>query len=447
MKVFRSQLEELLPAKELCFESTPGFGAYRKFLESAISHPAKMNTKLLEFLIRTFTREGETVLDPMCGSGSMGVVASLLNRNAVQVDIEKKFIGWAEEAKWKVKAKNTLTPKGTIRNVCGDARKLSSLLENVDVVVTSPPYSESLNESKNTTSNLKREKRLKTRGHQPKNFMGGKARNCQLEDGLRYSHNPKNIGNLPHGNVDVVITSPPYADLSVISYDNVEWTRYFRQQLTEKGYIEWQGKRYTEQEWRALNRGCIDGRTAKGMKKGEEHYSQDTQNIGNLPVDAVITSPPYEETKAFHDVNFMKEIAKDQSEKHKKHEIEGHGYTPEARINEFSRMAEGHLDDVNNIGNLKRETYLEAMLKVYMEMYKVLKPEGLAIIVIKPFIRNKQVVDLPLHTWLLLQKVGFALKALFKLRLEQESFWRVLYRKKYPDVEVIRHEYILVTKK
>jgi hypothetical protein len=80
-------------------------------------------------------------------------------------------------------------------------------------------------------------------------------------------------------------------------------------------------------------------------------------------------------------------------------------------------------------------------------MFKVLKPNGKAIIVIKPFIRNKKVVDLPYHTWLLLKKAGFKLVKLFKLRLKQESFWRILYSKKFPDVPKIKHEYVLVCQK
>ena len=65
-----------MPAEELFFEPTPGFGFYEPWLEHAVAHPAKMNTWLLEFLIKAYTKEGDTVLDPMAGSGSTGVVAS-----------------------------------------------------------------------------------------------------------------------------------------------------------------------------------------------------------------------------------------------------------------------------------------------------------------------------------------------------------------------------------
>jgi len=105
------------------------------------------------------------------------------------------------------------------------------------------------------------------------------------------------------------------------------------------------------------------------------------------------------------------------------------------------------IENKDNIGNLAKETYLEAMLKVYTEMWKVLKPQGKAIIIIKPFIRNKKVVDLPYHTWLLLKQAGFTLTRLFKLRLKQQSFWRILYHKKFPNVPQIKHEYVLVTQK
>lgn len=104
-------------------------------------------------------------------------------------------------------------------------------------------------------------------------------------------------------------------------------------------------------------------------------------------------------------------------------------------------------DNPKNISNLKKETYLEAMLTVYQQMYSVLKQNGKAIIIIKPFIRNKKVVDLPYQTWLLLKQAGFKLSHLLKLRLKQQSFWRMLYSKKYPKVPQIKHEYVLVCRR
>jgi hypothetical protein len=65
----------------------------------------------------------------------------------------------------------------------------------------------------------------------------------------------------------------------------------------------------------------------------------------------------------------------------------------------------------------------------------------------RPFIRNKKIVDLPYHTWLLMEKVGFKLEKVYKLRLQTKSFWRILYEKRHPEVPKIRHEWIIVARK
>jgi DNA modification methylase len=46
---------------------------------------------LISHLIRLFTQEGQTVLDPFVGSGSHGVAALQNNRNFVGFEIEKKY--------------------------------------------------------------------------------------------------------------------------------------------------------------------------------------------------------------------------------------------------------------------------------------------------------------------------------------------------------------------
>jgi hypothetical protein len=172
MKEFVSKLEDLMPAEELLFEPTPAFGRYKPFLEHAVAHPAKANTKLLEFLVRTFTEPGDVVLDPMAGSGSTGVVAALHGRNAVQVELERKFYEWMEKARENVERHSTLTPKGKIVNICGDARRLSELLSRADVAITSPPYAETYTGGGDPQ---KRRERLIKAGHDPKEFLGGKA--------------------------------------------------------------------------------------------------------------------------------------------------------------------------------------------------------------------------------------------------------------------------------
>jgi hypothetical protein len=87
------------------------------------------------------------------------------------------------------------------------------------------------------------------------------------------------------------------------------------------------------------------------------------------------------------------------------------------------------------------------MLRCYQQCFQVLKPGGRIIIIVKPFVRNKKVVDLPYHTWLLLEKCGFKLYDVLKFRLPSKSFWRILQYRDYPDLERLRHEYVLVCEK
>jgi len=280
---FRSKLEDMMTVSELVFEPTPGFGKWRKFFpEDAIRHPAKANLNLINFLIDKYSREGDLILDPMAGTGSTCVLAALKGRDAICIDIEPLFFQWMEKAREIVEKTPMLGRKGRIINILGDARRLSELLKQIDIVITSPPYAETISHK-----------------------SGGPVKKI----------------------VNVGIST-------------------------------------------------ITART----------YSENENNIGNLP------------------------------------------------LGDMSR-SEG------------RPTYFSEMLKVYNEMYKVLKPNGYAIVIIKPFIRNRQVIDLPYYTWLMMEKIGFKLEKIYKLRLETKSFWRVLYYKKYPDVPRINHEYIIIGKK
>ena len=59
-------------------------------------HPTEKSVKLLEYLIKTYTNEGETVLDCTMGSGSTGVAAKNVNRNFIGIEADEK---WFEIAK------------------------------------------------------------------------------------------------------------------------------------------------------------------------------------------------------------------------------------------------------------------------------------------------------------------------------------------------------------
>ena len=54
-------------------------------------HPAQKPVALLEYLIRTYTNEGETVLDFTMGSGSTGVACVNTNRNFIGIELDNGY--------------------------------------------------------------------------------------------------------------------------------------------------------------------------------------------------------------------------------------------------------------------------------------------------------------------------------------------------------------------
>lgn len=77
---------ERLPGNILYFDKpTNGF------------HPTEKPVPLLEYLIKTYTHEGDTVLDNCMGSGSTGVACLNTNRNFIGVELNKDYYGTAEK--------------------------------------------------------------------------------------------------------------------------------------------------------------------------------------------------------------------------------------------------------------------------------------------------------------------------------------------------------------
>lgn len=60
-------------------------------------HPTQKPVALLEYLIKTYTNEGETVLDFTMGSGTTGVACKNLNRKFIGIEKEEKYFEIAEK--------------------------------------------------------------------------------------------------------------------------------------------------------------------------------------------------------------------------------------------------------------------------------------------------------------------------------------------------------------
>ena len=63
----------------------------------AYRHPAIFPEKLARDHIRSWSNEGDTVLDPFMGSGTTGKMAKLFKRNFIGIEISKEYCHLAQK--------------------------------------------------------------------------------------------------------------------------------------------------------------------------------------------------------------------------------------------------------------------------------------------------------------------------------------------------------------
>jgi site-specific DNA-methyltransferase (adenine-specific) len=66
-------------------------------LDKDAIHPTQKPVALMEYLIRTYSNEGETVLDNCMGSGTTGVAAMNCGRNFIGIEMDQKYYQAAKE--------------------------------------------------------------------------------------------------------------------------------------------------------------------------------------------------------------------------------------------------------------------------------------------------------------------------------------------------------------
>jgi site-specific DNA-methyltransferase (adenine-specific) len=81
-----------------------------KFKTERGLHPTQKPVPLFEYLIKTYTNEGETVLDNCMGSGTTGVACKNLNRNFIGIELNDKYFEMAKERIESHKAQRPASP-------------------------------------------------------------------------------------------------------------------------------------------------------------------------------------------------------------------------------------------------------------------------------------------------------------------------------------------------
>lgn len=96
---------------------------------------SEVNPALAYFLIKYWSRPGDTVLDPFGNRGSFVMVANYLKRNAIFNEIVPRYFEHI-----KAKAEGRPQPDYTLQGYQGNANALPLPEQAVDLVVTSPPF-------------------------------------------------------------------------------------------------------------------------------------------------------------------------------------------------------------------------------------------------------------------------------------------------------------------
>ena len=128
--------------------------------EKSLGHPASYPVSLCEKLIKTFARSNCNVIDPFNGTGSTMVAAEKLNCRGTGIDLSEDFCNIAKK---RIKSDK-------IKILQGDSLKILDTLEkeSFDMVVTSPPYWDILNQK----------------------------RSVDLKDNKNYSNKDNDLGNI-----------------------------------------------------------------------------------------------------------------------------------------------------------------------------------------------------------------------------------------------------------
>mgnify|MGYP001616727301 CR=1 FL=1 len=173
----KNKLNDLDPKTWLKFQKSWFIHNPPKRKKDALVHPAKYPETLAQEFIEFFTKAGETVLDPMAGTGSTLIAALRAGRNSYGIELNPKY---AQIAKQLIEEERSALGD-SISNlqspiIIGDASLAANYqLPLTDYVLTSPPYWDMLH---------------------AKGAVNQKKRREDEELDVIYSEDPNDLGNI-----------------------------------------------------------------------------------------------------------------------------------------------------------------------------------------------------------------------------------------------------------
>ena len=70
---------------------------FKRDILSSNLHLTQKPIALLEYLVKTYSNEGDTILDFTIGGGSTGVACQKLNRNFIGIELDKEYFEIAKK--------------------------------------------------------------------------------------------------------------------------------------------------------------------------------------------------------------------------------------------------------------------------------------------------------------------------------------------------------------
>lgn len=92
-----SENYNIKPTKKICDDYYPkNLIEISNASQKGKQHPTQKPVALMEYLIKTYTNEGETVLDFTMGSGTTGVACVNLNRSFIGIELDENYFNIAK---------------------------------------------------------------------------------------------------------------------------------------------------------------------------------------------------------------------------------------------------------------------------------------------------------------------------------------------------------------
>ncbi len=262
--------------------------------EASFSHPAKAARGLIRKIFTHMEQQGwlpprSRVLDVFGGIGTTSIEGASRGHECVSIELEERFYLLALEnfalhqRVWEASG----DPLPVILH--GDSRKAAELVRGYfAAVVSSPPYNGPFSQTHPGTA--------------------GGTRGIESPDGgfRRYGNTPGQLEGLPDGNMDAVLSSPPYAETAITGQGNFQSAKCPDSQKANTVRAEGYSADAVVGSPPFCDGSVGDKRPHGGMKTpiphtgtsppGIAHYGATDGQLGNLKegdVDAVVSSPPF----------------------------------------------------------------------------------------------------------------------------------------------------------